>query len=523
MRNGRAKRGGMAFALAFLMLAVALVPAMQSDSDASGSYWSYTITPEGHILGDYTAIGGDGPSTGSYVSSNGKNVGSWGFGEDGYGPFGSFYAAFDPNNDNAFVGIVDPNNLHAMRDGSLTDGYNIMWVVPTIYVSMDSSGNLTMTNNPNGGNALAHTVDGHTYDYLAYGVYEASTKTVGGKTVLASASGADPSVCVTRSEFRGYANANTVENGKAMLWNFFQWNLYREMAVAVMNSWDSQTVAGNGFVELPEVSVTSDSSPYSKTTGLLDSSGPYAGTRGTGNGNMQDSVKVFIENAWGSMTDVVDGILVDSNLTIYLDQSSTPTDTKNTIKIHSSWEGLLPDKTGFASDPDAIFEDTWGLPTGNAGSQSSGLYDYVYVHSKRLDNRLLTVGGSPLYGTYQCGINLTEFTNGDTVAGNDVGTRLAFVYDAPEATLDHSSLSDKGIDVSDLPASVTIEDSDTAYGDLGTVNGYKHVGWIIDGQKYSVNQKVVKTTSHTAQSVWVRELTFQSDPGTDGIIAFAKS
>lgn len=76
--------------------------------------------------------------------------GYWSFGEDGYGPFGCYYACINrydgANTDDATeqristgkgeIGyILDPNNLHQTLAGTTFDGtqYNVMLIIPTVY------------------------------------------------------------------------------------------------------------------------------------------------------------------------------------------------------------------------------------------------------------------------------------------------------------------------------------------------------------------------------------------------------
>ena len=66
--------------MAVLMLGVLFAPAMNMvDAEGSSTIFSYTITPDGNIVGDYTAIAGNAAESGAYTSADGSNVGSWGF------------------------------------------------------------------------------------------------------------------------------------------------------------------------------------------------------------------------------------------------------------------------------------------------------------------------------------------------------------------------------------------------------------------------------------------------------------
>ena len=506
------------------------------DSDAAGdSTYTYTINAStGAISGGYTHIGSS--STGKYVSTNNTNSGSWTFDDDGYGPFNSFYAAFDPAQNNLMICHLDPDNLMKSVDGTIDitgKSYNIMWCLPTVYWKTDSSGNLILTNDSTaGGTAYAHTVyddsgTAHTYAYVAYGVYEAGSATVNGSTdpILTSFTGADALNNVTRPTFRMYANNQSVNtdggdstNGYAMLWNFYQYELYKYCATAVMGGWDSQGIAGNGFV------YRSSGNIY-KTTGLLDTSGPYAGNRGTSTSNYGDSVKVFLENVWGSVYDFVDGI-VFSERAYCIDQKATPDDSYTSGIGMTILSDVLP-SSGWGLSPSTTAQ-IWGMPTANGGSNSSGLYDYVYSSTGQ---RLLHVGGySGTTSSNALSYGLSCVYGADSLSyfSTAIGGRLAFVFDAdpastPTVKYDHSNLTtalnDGGAAAAALPKKLAITEGGT-YEQLeaqGTNGEWRHIGWEVDGTTYSSTAKIELTESHTAKSLWTKcsVVTLNHDALTD--------
>ena len=126
------------------------------------------------------------------------------------------------------------------------------------------------------------------------------------------------------------------------------------------------------------------------------------------------------------------------------------------------------------------------------------------------------------------GLSYANANNVLGIAYTTVGGRLAFVFDAdsasstPTVTYDHSFLAEQGIDTSSLTDGITITDGTTTYTDMGVVGGFKHVGWMVDGNTYTTTNVVVSTDSHTAVSVWVHVLSFRSDPVSEGIFAFSK-
>ena len=497
-----------------LSLVVLFAPVMTNDeSEAAGDKYTYTISTNGTISGSYTPIANNSSSTGKYVSSSGSNVGSWGFDAEGYGPFNSFYAAFDPAQNNKMIGHLNPNDLTKLIDGTSISGkgYNIMWCLPTVYWKTSGT-SLVLTNDASaGGTAYAHTINGHVYEYIGIGVYEASSKSVGGSTILTSTSGTTPLVSQTRATFRDYANNQLVNtdgsgnNGYAMVWNFYQWELYKYCTLAVMNGWDSQSIAGNGS--------SYGGSPYYDTPGLLDKSGPYAGTKGSVSNTSytQDPVKVFIENAWGSVFDFVDGITFVER-SYYIDQSAVPTDGTSGTYI-SKASGTLPSSSGYGGSPSTEAK-IWGMPTATSGSSTSGLCDYVWTSSGTC---VLYVGGcsyvdsstAPSYG-----LSCAFATHSLSISITNIGGRLAFVFDAdpastPTVTLDYSALTSAGGNATGFPPKIKIENADVTYPNLNTYAsnpsikaGWTHIGWEVNGTKYAVGAKVASTDSHTAKALW---------------------
>ena len=497
-----------------LTLSVSLVPFSDTSEGASDGYYTYTLTTntDDALLGDYDPIGST--STGKYTSLNGANSGSWAFDDAGYGPFNSFYAAFDPSQDNRMVGHLDPDDLSRLVDGTSIagQGYNIMWCLPTVYWLTDSSGNLILTNDPGaGGTAYAHTINGHVYEYIGLGVYEGSTDTVPniGGTVLLSTSGTEPAVNQIRATFRNQANNQLVntdgngENGYAMVWNFYQWELYKYCAIAVMDSWNSQNVAGNGHV----FSVSGSEN----TTGDLDQSGPYAGSRGNSTSYMMDSVKVFIENAWGSNNEYVDGIVINET-GYYIDWSSVPTDLPSGSYITHVSQSLP--SSGYGSSPSANVY-VWGMPTTSSGSSVAGTCDYIQTSSS--DTHILYVGGSTsdmISGAYNYGLSYVNAYYSFRDSSNGVGARLAFVFDAdPMTVTQHTVQLLDSIDGTSY-GTLTVDDgTKLTIPDTPIRNGYVFDGWYTlpsGGVEWDFDDPV--TQDMDLYAVWVVELRFVSVP-----------
>ena len=527
-------------AFAVLAVAICLISVIPFDdvSADSNDYYRYVIHPDGTVEGNYTSIGTSATS-GSYTSTNNTNSGSWTWNDAGYGPFNSFYAAFSTGLDAGqrrgnMICHLDPDDLTKSVDGSIDISgkrYNVMWCLPTVYWLTDSDGNLILTDDPNaGGVAYAHTIDGHVYNYIGIGVYEASLVTfkeypgfagtqMREKTLLMSSSDKEPAVSMMRSEFRQYASYEIATyqlgaiDGHSMLWNFYQWQLYRFCTIAVMGSWDSQSVAGNGNVY--------DTSMNLNLTGELDSSGPYAGTTGGTDYNgidfYQDPVKVFIENAWGNCWEYVDGIVVNY-WECYIDTSATPTDSTSGESISSG--GVLPNRDGCGSNPSTV-DNFWGMPTSINGSDYfSDLCDYIDTNYPGPFG--LAVGGYADYNRWNAkwyGISAMGCVSMNN-ANSMYGTRIAMVFDNdPFAPETHTVTFSTGSE-SLIPNQV-IEDGDTALAPSNpALEGYVFDCWSTSSTSrvpYDFNTPV--TQDLALYAVWVETLVFTTTPTSQGTVS----
>lgn len=394
----------------------------------------YQASAEGKAQG----IGSSSGATGKYVTSGDDNkqyAGSWKWTDDGYGPFNSFYAAFDPDNSNVMIAHLDPDDLTKTTAGESIEGagYNIMWVIPTVYWYTDND-SLVLTNDPDaGGFAYAHTFDftvndnkpvqgsGTTYEYIAIGVYEAYNSRAGGADqndyALSSVSGKAPSQLRADNAMKQAQNntvkANGYSEGIASIWTFYQYELYKYCALAVMGGWDSQSIAGNG-------KTLTVNSKYAINTGLLDKSGPYAGTIGKVEGrDYNDPVKLFIENAWGSRSEFVsnsrnsnnnkDGIFhvySDSNPTV---DTGAKTVTYSSDSLHTSTSAKNSDYWGGNISTDGF---VWGLPkTAEATTtEAGGVHDMFYIRTGS-GYDYIVVGGN---GNDMTSMNITSTWSNST-------------------------------------------------------------------------------------------------------------
>lgn len=498
----------------FAMLAVCFVPIGDESEAASGDggTYSYTITYNASAMSSGTAAISVSDMTAISHSNTAvlesMNKGSWTWDlTTGIGPFNSFYAAFDINNGNRFVSILNPEDLSKKIDGTtLGSGYNIMWVLPTVYWKV-ADGNITLTNDSTaGGTAYAHTIDGHVYNYIAIGVYEATSDNNSSPTKLTSETGKLPLVSKTRAQFRSLADAYTMDsslgsNAYSMLWNFYQWELYKYCSLAVMEDFNSQNIVGWGHTY---------GSTYAFNTGATDSLGPYAGKVSTDVATGGDSsVKLFLENSWGGVSEFVDGAVFVGNTGVYIDTSSVPTDS-TTAGGNVTWNALtMPTSSGF---PTQISTDaaTWGWGVGSSygGSATTGLADKTYPASSSTGDKVLYVGGTSdtnASGSVNYGLSFARAANDTSYSNPTMGSRLALVFDAGPAagytatiasnntdygTVDESTITDIAPGTA---VTITNNGKTLIIGSAGTVTAtpttstaqytYGFTGWY-DGIKY---------------------------------------
>lgn len=439
-----------------LMMFVGAIPLTDnSGSDAAvgdGGTFSYTINYDSSLMSTTSkAISVEGMDSVNAPQLNDgvpTGYGSWTWSTTtGRGPFNSFYAAFDATNGNSFVSVLNPYDLSETITGEpLGSGsYNIMWVLPKTYWYTTNNGQsltLTNTNSNNAGVAYAHTINGHEYDYVAYGVYEGSISTIGGDSVLMSQTNVAPNTTGSRSQYRTWAHNYemsetlttdpTDKPAYSMLWNYYQWALYRYCVLTLIEDFNAQTIIGNG----PVYRTSGANIPV---TGLMDQLGPYSGTRGSITSDPetygQNSVKMFIENAWGGAMEYVDDVLYSGTSNMYIGQHGpmfTDTEIKNGLSTTISvlQENYYPTSISTTSE-------TWGYP-GNAkgGSSTTGLTDITY--SSDTSDRIMIVGGmAATYGPRAPEYGLSFINMGyaaNSSDGNPRDSRLVIVFDSAAFT-----------------------------------------------------------------------------------------
>lgn len=506
MNTGRMKVKALALTFVALMMVSSLAVIFDNQADTldaavgDGGSYSYTITYDSTKMSSNqstdSAISVANMSPiyhPSYSGGTTSGYGDWTWNTTtGIGPFNSFYAAFDMTDGNSFYAILNPYNLLETIDGtsiaSTKSNYNIMWVLPTVYWSTTST-TLTLTNDPNGGTAYAHTINGHTYKYIAIGVYESSTKTIGGQTVLTSESGTTPNGG-DRATIRTYAHNYTMSSdlrdssnvaAYSMLWNFYQWELFRYCAWTLMENFNSQATVGGGHT------YGNPSSVY--TTGATDASGPYAGTPLSvdtdSSTNGISSVKLFIENAWGGKKDLVDGIIVDGLNGYYIDTKSTPNDSTTTSTYVEYVADSIPENNVnilFGLDISVVSDKTWGMLTTGGGSYTTGLTDGAYTTANQFN--IMLVGGASYSNNNSVNFGINYMGISDTLTYNiNTGGRLAFVFDAGPAP---------------TTATVDITPNNTTYGTVDSTTSVTLTANIGDTISVSGSSITIGSTTVTA-------------------------
>lgn len=509
--KNKTKRMMAAYFAVLVSLLVLFAPVVEDEADgATDEYWSYTLNfnssqmsvSNGSPLSYGSGMEGLSPvdNTSSSLGTV-TSTGSWDYGSGNAFVDSTFYGVF--TDEGELYKVLNPDDLTEYEDGTDATAdiktMNVLWCVPTIYWSSTST-TLTITNNPNaGGTAYAHTIDGHVYDYLGYGVYEGTTQN--GK--LMSISDSSPTASTTRSAFRTQAAATFDDTyGESMLWNFYQWELYKYIVYASIGDFNSQAEIGNGVV----------SASNKVNTGATNEMGPFAGATG----NSTSSVKAYIENAWGSLYEWVDDY-VQYNGSYWAGQNSVPTDTTSG---KTAFATVTTTSDGYVT---AINTNAacwgWGTAFNSSSSASStGTTDYQYNGNTASNYYALDVGGDWGYGSY-AGVGYAGSDSNVSYSDSGIGARLAYVFDADAAsalgntvTYDHSELTGAGGNASGLATSVTVP-TDESYQlpNLGTVGEYTHIGWRVNGQTQPVNYTVTPTDDMTVTSLWRHNSTITFD------------
>lgn len=425
--NNRMSKMLSIFAVLMMVMVTLAIPMSSDDSEGASSTWTYTISISGNISSTAVSISSvkdaSGTATNPLTSSS---VGSWGWDENSeYGPFGSYYAAFNSSGKIMYHVRADDLNTKvgsAKGTNDVDKTYNIMWVLPTVYWNVDSSGNLILSNDSSKGTAYAHTIDGTEYPYLAIGVYETYLDSSSGSNVAKSLSGQTPAYSKTRPVFRAASeytidtDGDGTQNGYSMQWNYYQWSLYRYCVFATLGTFDSQSFAGG------PVNSSRQTTGTANTSGSSMPSGYYT----NGSSDTSNSARLFLENAWGSEWEFVDNAVVSGG-TWYVGQTHNATDTTSSLTSI----GSTPTGQSYYATINTSAQN-WGLPTSTkTGSSSTGLYDFWYGSSS--SDRSVFVGGNWDDGAL-AGVSYVYAYYDLYSSSSLIGSRLSFVFDADPAS-----------------------------------------------------------------------------------------
>lgn len=417
------RRIASALLVAAVMLASVAIPLTSENSEASTEGWTCVIIVDGTEITTKYDDGSGLKDTDPVEGNDGDaKTGSWGFDENtGYGPFGSFYAAFDASTGRIYKHL-DPSDLSKTMDGETISSadYNVMWCLPTVWMKattadVDDDGVeeniLTMSDTEfDGAEAPAHTVGTRRtpYKYLGIGVYEAFAE----NDKLYSRAGVKPTVDVSMQDFIDDAKNTDVDGGLSMIWNFYQWQLYRFCSLAVMENFDCQTQIGMGDVD----------GAYGRgpmDTGATASSGPYYGTKTAD----ESGARLFIENAWGGILEFIgdtwwgDGFYAGQNYPQVAGTTDGLTKTSVTVGLN------------YGTAPYSTELDSWGLPTASSDKQSITAPD---VGPDGMSGKSPIVGG--YYNSKElAGISTLSYVLVDKT--DTVGSRLSMVFDADPAAI----------------------------------------------------------------------------------------
>ena len=170
--------------------------------------------------------------------------------------------------------------------------------------------------------------------------------------------------------------------------------------------------------------------------------------------------------------------------TPYYRAKFTPTGATDYVMDLRHIEIYLPE--GLGVDPVILLDQTdlpYTLPTATAGE--------------------LTFSGWKADGTSGF---VTQITRD---LANSWGGRvvLTATFGKADMVMDHSAISDR-TDVSSLSTRIGFTYGDH-YNKLADVEGYTHVGWMVDGVPYAADAEIAVFKTHTAYSVWEATKTFK--------------
>lgn len=435
----------------------------------------------------------------------------WKF-QNGVGPFNSFYAAINlyeaSNNDdlveqriNTQLGgiayVLNPDNLAQTMQGTAYDvtKYNVMLVIPTVYWLSQTVGDvnyLMMSNKADAdfsgaASGLAFTdaaASAHTftdengnaiaepYKYIALGVYETSTMSINNQTQAVSMAGKVPTASSSTNNInmhRTWAENGNNDNGYYMVWNLYQWTLYKMMSYTVLGNKDVQYMLGPGNSGQSLDWAATPTGRGGVAASSMTGQAPAAYTNTVANTDNGYYASLFLENSWGSLWEYVDNTYVQAetnNLMAgnYLVFSELNTDTCSDTGVDfasSTNSGKIIDGTNTA------VSSAWDIPTltknANPAHDGTTINDSAWFNST-IDTVLL-VGGNWANGLSD-GLAAATADNALGYGTSSVGSRLAYALSADAAEpSDDSSTYTVDIDAKEMvtvrAGNVTLSDGDT--------------------------------------------------------------
>lgn len=408
------------------------------DSFISGSDYKYSLTfdpttfitdPTGCLTYADDAVGFTRVDNSASTSLQAASPGSWG--NDNPMINSMFYATFDA--DGNVHHILDPSNLTKDINGEdrsteITQE-NVMLVIPTIYTKRNANG-ISISSKRSEGTAYAHTYDGHTYKYLAIGVYEG---TIVDSKLMSVSGSAEPAYNVTRAACRTAVWKNSssspstgaTANGQWMLTNWHVRQLIRDITIMTLKSFDSQRQLGQGF----SLGGSNAEGNRALAPGLANTLGRFAGNA-AGTSNV---VKCLIENPWASKWEFIDDIMTGYNdvdqayADIYVGQQKQVQDdlTKMTLLDEIETTNMHASTNAFCTSIHTGDVD-WGLWNNHDGSDATGLCDKHWSNPDA--QRLAVCGGYSADGSAD-GVSALYLGNALSHSYWNVGARPVFVFD----------------------------------------------------------------------------------------------
>lgn len=365
-----------------------------------------------------------GPGSSSTTPAPCTEIGSWEMYDDGtsdnpllakcfYATFtdaGVLHQKLDPQDLSKYTATWDNSSkkwVSASGSSSITTE-NSMFCIPTLYVSSTST-SISLSSKSSEGTAFGHTIDGHVYDYMAIAVYPGN----GSSSRIKSISGATSTVSISQAGLVTGCRANPVQNGYAMLCNWYQWQLYRLLVIFAMRHFNSQSQIGQG-----------GQSYGAYSTGLMNSMGPFAGSSSTSTSSTS-GVKAFIENPWGHNYEYLgDFKYLSSGVYAFRTSTQSPSSTTGGVNVTASPHSLK--SPGLAGGAISTQPETWGWGISSGGSKSTGGCDYQYLPGSSSPYGIVG-GGSGNVSRGSAGVSCLGYVSGD--AGSSYGGRPVFVFD----------------------------------------------------------------------------------------------